>query len=339
MSDLEINKDSEEVELDVSLLVERVDLIDYVSQYIDLEERKGEYWCQCVFHNGDNTASLSFNKEKQTYYCLGCKKRGNIFTFVKTYHKMSNEEAIAELCKYGNLDVGELKAPPDVIKHLRKMKKTFNTKAIEINRKPLDKDCMIVYNHNPIKEWLDEGISQEVLDKYIVRYDTLDKAIVFPIFDNLGNIINIKKRTLRPDFNAKKIPKYIYLHKLLKLDYLYGFAQNKDKYGEYKNLFIFEGEKSVLKMETFGYYNALALGTSSITKEQANTLIKTGKRICICMDKGISLPEIIERFKYLSRFTNTYVIIDRQNLLENKDSPIDKGIDVFKQLYAEKIKL
>ena len=337
MGDLE--KQDKELNIDIENLVSHIDLIEYVSQYIELQEKNSEFWTSCCFHSGDETASLAFNPEKQVWFCLGCKRSGNVYSFAKEYHKLSPSETVMELCSYAKLDVGEVQAPTDIIKQFRFMKRNFNKKHIDINHKVLNKDCMLVYDKEPIKEWLEEGISQEVLEKYDVRYDRLNNAIAFPIFDDDGNIINIKKRTLQKNFKDLKRPKYINLYKIGKLDYLWGFAQNKHKYNDYKSLILFEGEKSVMKLETAGYFNSVALSTSSITKEQANTLIKTNKDIVIAMDKGIDMEHIRRNFSYLSRFTNTFVIFDRNGLLEDKMAPIDNGIEVFKKLYEQRIKI
>jgi len=326
-------------QIDLEALVSHIDILSYINQYIDSEkELNGEVWYHCPFHT-DDTESMSVNQDKQLWFCLSCKQGGNVYNFAKLYHKFTAEETVIHLCRYANLDVSEVKAPPDVLKYLRKLSRTFNKKENNSGYKVLNKDCMLIYEHRPIKEWLNEGISQDILDKYLVRYNDLDNSIVFPIYDNAGNIINIKKRTLDKDYSKKKKPKYVYLNKLGTLSHLYGFAQNKGRYNDYKSLILFEGEKSVMKLESIGLYCSVALGTSSITKEQANALIKTGKNIVICMDKGVSLNDIRQRFAYLIRFTNTYVVIDNYGLLDEKDSPIDKGYDIFKQLYNKKIRL
>ena len=335
----DVNTKSDEINVDVEELVSHIDIVEYISQYLDLEERHGEYWCCCPFHNGDDNASFAINQDKQMWFCQGCKSGGNVYTFAKRFHKLSSAETVVHLCEYAKLDVGDIPAPPDILRYLRKVKKTFNKKTFDVNHKILNKDCMLVYEKRPVKEWLEEGISQEVLDKYDVRYDDLDNSIVFPIYDNDGNIINIKKRTLKADFKLLRKPKYMNCYPVGRLDYLYSFSQNKLLYKNYNDIILFEGEKSCLKAETFGLYNTVALSTSSISKEQANTLIRTGKNIIIAMDKGISLEQVRRTFSYLIRFTNCFIIYDNSNLLEDKCSPIDCGYDIFKQLYNERIKL
>lgn len=86
----------------------------------------------------------------------------------------------------------------------------------------------------------------------------------------------------------------------------------------------------------------VAVCGSSIHKYQIDLLRKEGaEKIIIAFDKEWTTAA--ERTKYFnhlvsicSKFKN-YVkigfIFDRSNLLENKDSPFDKGYDTFKKLY------
>lgn len=329
----------EKLNIDVEALVENIDAVEYISQFLEEEKTvRDEVWFHCPFHV-DETASFSVNKNSGLWFCLSCKRGGNVYNFAKEYLKLEPSEVISELCKYANIEEKDILAPPDTIKFLRSIKRSFHKKENNFNRKILNKDCMLIYEKSPIKEWLAEGISQEILDKYDVRYDMLDNAICFPIYDNLGNIINIKKRTLDPDYKQKNKPKYINMCKIYKLDYLFGFFQNSPEYDKYEDIIVFEGEKSVMKMESFGIFNAVSLSTSSITKEQANTLIKTGKKIVLCMDEGVSMRDIKDRFSYLIKYTDTYTVFDNEGLLDKKMSPIDNGLGVFKKLYDERIKL
>lgn len=327
--------------IDIEKLISHIDLYSYVNQYLEPDKiNNSEAWYHCPFHD-DYTPSMSVSIDKQVWYCFSCKSGGDVLSFCKKIHGVSTLKAINMLCEYANLkntDITELKAPPDSLRVLKMLNRKHD-KVTNFVRKPLKNDIMLMYEKRPIVEWLNEGISQEVLDKYQVRYCDLDNTIAFPIFDNDGNIINIKKRTLNKNYKKLKITKYINVYKVGKLDYLFGFALNKDKYDDYKDLILFESEKSVMKLESFGLYNGLAVSTSSISKEQAISLINTGKNIVIAMDKDVTLSHIRKNFQYLINFTNTYVMLDYDNLLDEKDAPIDKGIDTFMRLYSKRMKL
>lgn len=48
-------------------------------------------FCKCPFHSGDNTASLKIYKD--SFYCFGCGKSGDIFSFLQEYHDITFKEA------------------------------------------------------------------------------------------------------------------------------------------------------------------------------------------------------------------------------------------------------
>lgn len=50
-------------------------------------------FCNCPFHNGDNTASLKVYPEQNTWHCFGCDQGGDIIDFVRLADGLSFQEA------------------------------------------------------------------------------------------------------------------------------------------------------------------------------------------------------------------------------------------------------
>ncbi|GIS54776.1 hypothetical protein Ct9H90mP29_18180 [bacterium] len=65
-------------------IIERVmdtaDIVDVVSQYVDLKQRGPDFFGLCPFHS-EKTPSFSVAPGKQIYYCFGCHSGGNVFSF------------------------------------------------------------------------------------------------------------------------------------------------------------------------------------------------------------------------------------------------------------------
>jgi DNA primase len=196
------------------------------------------------------------------------------------------------------------------------------------------------FEKEDITEWIDEGIEKHILDKYDVRYNKRDNRIVFPIRDNEGNIISIKGRTLDPDFKDKKgfaSRKYAYYTPIGTTYFFFGYYENKEDIEQQNEAIIFEGEKSVMKLEGFGMQNCIASLTHAFTEEQVDALIKLNCRdIIIAWDKVVLTSDIKEQVKRLKKYKNVYYLKDTQQLLKEKDSPIDQGIEVFMHLYDNK---
>lgn len=75
---------------------ERTDIVDLISQYVNLKKQGGNYVGLCPFHN-EKTPSFSVNREKQIYHCFGCGAGGNAYTFIMEYDSVSFREAISAL--------------------------------------------------------------------------------------------------------------------------------------------------------------------------------------------------------------------------------------------------
>ena len=78
---------------DIDRIRDLADIVDVVSQFVDLKNRGNNYFGLCPFHN-EKTPSFSVAPAKQIYHCFGCGKGGNVFSFIMDYQKISFPEAI-----------------------------------------------------------------------------------------------------------------------------------------------------------------------------------------------------------------------------------------------------
>ncbi len=320
-------------EVNLDLLKEKINIVQYIGQYIELQYDNKEWWGLCPFHD-EKTPSFDVSEEKGTYYCHGCKVGGSVIDFASKFHKLSLSQAIERLsCEY--------KISRNSIPSIMRISKKFKPKIcgsrickpLEYIQNPMDK-----YIDEPIKEWIAEGINQEILKKYEVRYDRYDNRIVFPIKNNEGEFICVKGRTLDADYKSKKnVRKYTYYGKIGTIYFFFGFYENCENIATKNEIIIFEGEKSVMKLDGFGINNSVASLTSALTDEQIESLIKFPCRdVIIAWDKGVLKKQVLEQVKKLKKYKNVYFLNDKTNLLGEKDSPIDKGIEIFQELYKNK---
>ena len=324
--------------MDLEELLGRIDIVDYVSQYVELIFKNGEYWGHSPFNDKDMNPSFSVNKEKQVYMDFSSGKSGDILGFIQEYHKCSFKEAINKIKEFLNVSEDEIFIEtPEIIKTLRKYKNFPKCKK-NIERKTLSPNYMNNYSKEPIKLWLDEGISQEVMDRYNVRYDRTKDAICFPIYDTCGNMINVKGRNVMPLWKELGMSKYFYYFKLGTLNYFWALNFKIDIIKACREVIIFEGEKSVMKMDGWGIENSVALCNGALTDEQLVLLIKLGVNVVFALDKDKD-PTKDNNIKKLTRYCMVEYIKDTQNLLGEKDSPCDKGLEVWQTLYKERRRL
>lgn len=320
----------------IQKIVDDIDIVEKIKEYIKLEKQGKEYFGMCPFHN-ENDASFSVTPETKMWYCFGCHTGGNVIQFISKYEKIKFNKVIENYLTENGIEYKELleSSTVQLFKTLNKRK----TKDKKIERMILPENIMDKYTNEEIKEWIDEGIGSHILKKHKVRYDKSTNRIVFPVYDDNGNIINIKGRTLYENYKDLGLSKYKYYYKLGTPDFLFGLYNRKDIIKECNEIIIFEAEKSVMKMDTYNILNSAALCTSHISDEQLKLILSLKCNIVIALDKGIDLKTIKKEIKVLSRFTNTFIVMDNENLLNEKDSPIDKGLDIWNKLYINKIRI
>jgi len=325
-------------QFDTESLKEKINIVDYIKQYVKLKNNGKNYLGLCPFHKED-TPSFAVNEDGQYCHCFGCGITYDVIGFAQEYHHVSFKQAVLGLYGFIGEDASRL-----VVPNVMAMIKEFtpkHKKVIPFERWTLQETCFDGITFEPIQEWIDEGITQEVLVAHKVGYDLVSNSIAFPIYDSIGNIIAIKHRTLDPDFKKKLIPKYIYNVPIGILDTFYWYYQNIEHIYDSNEIIIVESEKSVMKLESWGVKNAVASMTSNVSPEQLELLLKTDgvRDIVVAFDNDKSMDHVIKTFLPLRSYKNFYIVRDwagTDALLGVKDSPCDKGYEVWKELYENK---
>lgn len=320
-------------------LIESVDIVEYISQYVDLEERSGEYWGLSPFKD-ENTPSFSVRRETNSFYDFSSGIGGNVFTFIRYYHNCTKQEAVNILKSYVGIDGSSFTPASKMscVKICRKFKpQKRNKKGAKGSVYP--DDCMEKYEkrEDKLSEWEKEGISKESLTKYQVFYDGFSNRLVYPIRNLSGQIVNIGGRTLDKQWKEKGLRKYTYFSGWGEMNIIYGLFENMEAVLEAGEIILFEGCKSVLIADTWGFHNTGALLTSHLNPQQLKILAKLGVRVVFALDKDVRIADDHNIAK-LKQYTNVFYIWDYRDFLDNKDSPVDKGKEVFKELYEHRLR-
>ena len=260
-------------------LIESIDIVEYISQYVDLVQKGDEFWGLSCFKN-EKTPSFSVRKSPPFFYDYSSGIGGNLYTFVKEYHQCSAKEAVEIIKRYAEFD-GNVHMPKDKLSATLICKRFMKPKS---NKKTspgiiLADDYMDRYENRSDKldAWRGEGISDESLKKFQVKYDGFSDRLVYPIRNLQGQIVNIGGRTLDPDWKAKKLRKYTYFYGWGGgMDIIYGVSENMESIKQPNEIILFEGCKSVLIADTWGIHNTGAILTSHLSPLQMKILAKLG---------------------------------------------------------------
>lgn len=331
--------------MEVSDIMAMVPIEEYVGQYVELFEKNGELWGLSPFKD-EKTPSFSVRPDQGIFYDFSSGVGGNIIDFIMKYHGVTLKRSIDMLKAYAHISEDESGAPVARLQTARIAKRYKpsgkKTGASSYSIMPDDYMDRFERRTDKLSLWVNEGISPEVLEYCSVRYDSFANRIVHPIYDLEGNIINVCGRTLDPDYKAKGLRKYTYLHPLGTLDILYGLHWALDPAVDNGELILFEGAKSVMKCKTWGMHNCAALLTSHLNQHQMNLLIRLGNlnriRIIFALDEDVDIRND-KHIMNLAKYARVEWIQNRDQLLSEKDSPVDKGEDVFRRLYVLRKKL
>ena len=328
-------------------LCSKVDLLDYASKTMEFEGRGDSYAAHCPRHI-DKTPSLVITPSKNLFHCFSCGCGGNILNWLMTFENISFKDAVNKVAALTGLDIENL-SQCSALKFYKDVSRICND---EKKRNVIDRtilDCLEIekYSDETPTEWVDEGINPEIMRKYNIRIDKNANRIVYPVYDCNLNLIGFKGRTRFKNYKDMKIKKYQNYQKIGTTDFFIGMKENYENIKKKNEVIIFEGIKSGMKVEDWGYNYWLSSETGWLNEEQVLILIKLGvKNVVIAYDNDVSISKIRECTEKLRRFTNVFVVTDRKfvknRLLgssEEKLSPCDKGREVWETLYNEKRRL
>lgn len=217
-------------------------------------------------------------------------------------------------------------------------------------------DAVLKYLPRPrIEPWEQEGITREAMNVFNIAYDPCNVGVVIPHYDMDNNLIGIRERTLikEREKRGKYIPAYLdgvqYRHPLS--FNLYGLNMNKDNIAKFQTAIVMEGEKSVLLYESyFGRENNICVACcgNSLIAYQVKLLLDLGvKEIVVGFDKDFessqeeNFSKVVKNLKNIHKKYGASVqisfLFDKEDLLGFKNSPIDKGKDVFLELFKRRI--
>lgn len=85
-------------------------IVDVVSEYIDLKRKGTSYQAFCPFHENTHTPAFAVSPSRNTYKCFGCDAHGDVIEFVSKMDGIEVKDAIIKLANRYNINIaGEVK--------------------------------------------------------------------------------------------------------------------------------------------------------------------------------------------------------------------------------------
>lgn len=329
----------------INEIANTLNIADYLNSIGECPEKQssGNIYFACR-NTGEDHASLCVNTKENYFHCFSCHTGGNLLSYLYMHEGLSFNNACRKILKIAGLSEDSVPTveEPETFKYLRKLKREYQKSHPLINREYQDYSSYEKYPIAPAQEWLDEGIPADVQRLYNVRTDKSRNRILYPLYDATGTYICSKHRSTLPSDILDKIgeSKYKSDGKPGTIDFFVGMKQAEEAIRETGEVILFEGIKSCMKAASYGFRNTVACETCAMNKAQIKLLIKMQvKTVTIAFDKDRTLQDIKSHLWLLPRFANVWAIEDTDNLLGQKDSPVDCGKRTWKKLYKERIRV
>ncbi len=304
-------------------LVSRCDIVDVVSDYVQLTKRSGSnQFGLCPFHS-EKTPSFSVSPDKQIYHCFGCGKGGGVISFIMEIENLPFRDAVAFLARRAGMEVPDEDGDKDMagrrvrLLELNKsaarwfydnLSRPEGAAAVSyIQKRRLTKRTVTNFGlgaapddwYALVNEMRRRGFSdQELLDAGLAKrgknggiYDVFRNRLVFPVIDVRGSVIGFSGRILddgEPKYlNTPDTPVFSKSRNL--------FALNLAKRSKRGMLILAEGNVDVVMLHQAGFDCAVASLGTSLTAEQARLMSRYTKNVVIAYDSDAAGVKAAQR--------------------------------------------
>jgi DNA primase len=298
-----------------------VDIVDVISQHVQLRKRGKNFIGLCPFHS-EKTPSFTVSEDKQIFHCFGCHTGGNVFKFLTEFHKISFVEAVQELAEQQGITIEfdkqeytEQQSEQEVLYDINTeaaryfLNNLLNDDEGEFARKYLHERKIKTQTLRSfglgyaLKGWenfisfaksrnlnIDKCIHLGLIGKNSEGklYDKLPGRLIFPIFSPNGRVVAFAGRVLDSnDTGAKYInsPESIIY---IKGRILYGLSFAKDDIRRLDKAIIVEGYMDLISLYQSGIKNVVAVSGTALTDDQVQLLSRYTKNVVLLFDADVA---------------------------------------------------
>ncbi len=289
----------------------KVDLVKVIQEHVRLTKRNKDLWGLCPFHSEDSP-SFKVDPQRQSWYCFGCERHGDVFTFVELIEKTDKRGALQLLAERAGVELQKLtpeqKERTDARKRLLAMLKLaaqyyeyvlWSSPAGEPGRRLLvqrqvseETARRFQLGYAPVGRGFAEYLrakKRSLADAQaagLMRRDGADffaERLVIPIRDERGQPLAFTARTVRADeqrkyINSPETPAYV------KGRVIFGLDLARDEITRRGHAVLMEGQFDVITAHQFGVSNAVASSGTALTEDQVRLLKRFTDELLLVFD-------------------------------------------------------
>ena len=334
---------------------DRIDIVDLVSESVELRRAGRNYTGFCPFHHNVNTPSFVVFPDTQTWKCFGeCDDGGDVFSFVMKKEGWEFSEALKLLSERAGVQLQPLtpqaqeeKEAGERIRSLLEEAVSFyryqlqETPAGQVAREYLQKRNLNQETGDAFRlgyaphsweasltHFQKQGFSmQEIRDAGLVSekdeggvYDRFRHRLMIPIRDRTGKMAGFGARALDPD----DVPKYLNSPQTAIFDksrLLFGLDEARKAIRDQDQVVIVEGYMGVIGPYQHGFRNIVAQMGTALNEYQLRVLKKYTDKFIIAMDSDAAGQKATLRGLQIAREAldrKPDVVFDARGLLHHE---------------------
>ena len=294
---------------DVEEIKSKIDIVDFIGQYVTLKKAGSNYKARCPFHE-ERTPSFMVSRDKQIFKCFGCSVGGDVIEFLMKQENLNFREALELLADKTGVQLQKTK-PKSVYEEERNTKsrllainfltgQVYHKILLEHPKAKISRDYLSLrkLTNQTIKQFLigyappsdiltpvlkQRGFSDEEI-RLAGSPEMFRNRITFPIFDQIGNVVGFSARAI----SAKDEPKYLNTRETPlynKSRLLYGLHQAKQAIKHANQAVVVEGQMDVVASHQAGLTNAVASSGTALTADQLNILSRLTGNVVLAFDQ------------------------------------------------------
>jgi DNA primase len=295
------------------LIKEKLNIVDFLKNYIQLNAAGKNFKGLCPFHK-EKSPSFMVSPDRQSWHCFGCGIGGDVFSFIMRYEHIEFSEALKILAEKAGVQLqranpAEYKLAgllydlneEAMIFYKKQLEASVEAKTYLLERKlkpetigefdlgfaPNDFEALTLH-------FLNSGSAPEDLIRAGLTFKTergmqMDRfrgRIMFPIRNHMGKVVGFTGRVL-PHYDDGKMGKYVNSPEtpiFNKSRLLYGFHKTKEYIREAGSAFLVEGQMDLLMSYQTGVKNVVASSGTAFTSDHLQALRRMTDKITVSFD-------------------------------------------------------
>ncbi len=274
----------------------RLSIEEVVGSYIELKSFGKTQKALCPFHR-EKTPSFVVSEERQSFYCFGCNKGGDIFTFVEEFEGVDFRGALKILAEKAGVNISEYQSSPHKIEERDALFEILDVaNQAYVNQLEMSESAKDYVKKRGIteqtKEYFNLGYAPDswsfILDTLKKRnldiklveksglvikkdgggyYDRFRNRVMFPISDSSGRVIGFSGRTLSTDDTVAKYINSPETPIFKKRDVLFGMDKSKSHIRKLDFSILVEGQMDLVLSHQSGFRNTIATSGTALTEQ------------------------------------------------------------------------